>query len=145
MYTLVGGEVIFDVPFEKYTLIWGTSKWRPPPPKYTLNISVDKHIFLRCFPNRNGNKNPTKTVLFFEPYLTVVGSAGGSAGGSADNVYFLPDTSKFDVVNVYIYMRGVGTKDTTPEWGSDDMISRHWSAGVLSYLVPLQWSVDLNS
>ena len=48
-----------------------------------------------------------------------MGSAGGSAGGSADNVYFHPDTSKFDVVNVYIYMRGVGTKDTTPEWGGD--------------------------
>ena len=35
-----------------------------------------------------------------------MGSAGGSAGGSADNVYFHPDTSKFDVVNVYIHAGG---------------------------------------
>ena len=35
-----------------------------------------------------------------------MGSAGGSAGGSADNVYFHPDTCKFDVVNVYIHAGG---------------------------------------
>ena len=35
-----------------------------------------------------------------------MGSAGGSAGGAADKVYFHPDTSKFDVVNLYIHAGG---------------------------------------
>ena len=64
MYTLVGGEVIVDVPFEKYTFIWGTSKWRPPPPKYTLNIYVDKYIFVWVFLKNPRNTIPQKQFCF---------------------------------------------------------------------------------
>ena len=116
MYTLVGGEVIFDVPFEKYTLIWGTSKWRSPPPKYTLNIYVDKQIFQGYFPKNPRNKIPQKQFCFSSHIWPSWGLQGGLQGGL--QIMYIFTRTRLNLTSLmYIYMRGVGTKDTTPEWG----------------------------
>ena len=47
-----------------------------------------------------------------------MGSAGGSAGGL--QIMYIFTRTRVNLTSLmYIYMRGVGTKDTTPEWGGD--------------------------
>ena len=58
-------------------------------------------VFLKTRENKSH-----KNSFVFGPIFDCRGVCRGSAGRSADNVYFHPDTSKFDVVNVYIHAGG---------------------------------------
>ena len=146
MYTLVGGEVIFDVPFEKYTLIWGTSKWRPPPPKHTLNIYVDKHRFQGSFPKNPRKQIPQKQFCFSSHIWPSWGLQGGLQGGL--QIMYIFTRTRLNLTSLmYIYMRGVGTKDTTPEWGGDQStgVGRHGHVVVTMYNVFGRFVVEQNN
>ena len=78
MYTLVGGEVIFDVPLEKVYINLGYLKMTSPPPRYTLNIYMSVNIDFRGLFLKTREQKSYKNSFLFRP---VFDRRGGLPGG----------------------------------------------------------------